>query len=236
MDPRQHLDKICTEVEGMSLSVPNPKNQHWSSATGHKARSSFKESPVKQLKSGARLRLGLGSADEIRTKSRKNLNFCSSSPTRISSTTNSFVRSKTQTLREQNKEKVEQNQSEKAEQRDEKGKMEQILRCEKCDIQSTSKRKLERHRRLCHETSTNKPGTSSYRCFQCRKSFNQFAKLLIHKYSHPVSGVKFGNVCNLCRTRFHDIKKHHQEAHISSSSQHDNSSKTKVVNIKETLI
>ena len=83
---------------------------------------------MKQLKSGARLRLGLGSADEIRAKSRKNLNFCSSSPTRIYSTTNSFVRSKTQTLREQNKEKVEQNQSEKAEQRDEKGKMEQILR------------------------------------------------------------------------------------------------------------
>ena len=40
MDPRQHLvDKICTEVEGMGLSVPNPKNQHWSSATGHKGKS-----------------------------------------------------------------------------------------------------------------------------------------------------------------------------------------------------
>ena len=41
MDPRQHLvDKICTEVEGMvigrSLSVPNPKNQHWSSGIGQK--------------------------------------------------------------------------------------------------------------------------------------------------------------------------------------------------------
>ena len=46
MDPRQHLtslDKICTEVEGMalgrSLSVPNPKNQHWTSGIGHKGKS-----------------------------------------------------------------------------------------------------------------------------------------------------------------------------------------------------
>ena len=112
-------------------------------------------------------------------------------------------------------------------------------RCDMCNIQSTSKRKLERHRRLCHETSTNNVASSSYRCFQCRKTFNQFAKLLIHKYSHPVSGVKSGNVCNLCRTRFDDIKKHHQETHLSSSSSsqsHDKSYKTKVVSVKETLI
>lgn len=87
-----------------------------------------------------------------------------------------------------------------------------VLRCDICDIQSSSIRKLERHRRLCHESL--QQNKTIFRCVQCKKSFNQFAKLLIHKYSHNRQG---GSVCNLCKERFVNIKGHHQEYHIKPS-------------------
>ena len=41
----------------------------------------------------------------------------------------------------------------------------------------------------------------------------QVAKLLIHKYCHA-SKLKCGSVCNLCKSRFEDIRKHHRDTHI----------------------
>ena len=87
------------------------------------------------------------------------------------------------------------------------------LRCEVCDIKASSITRLERHRRL-HQTLEN---SSSFKCLQCRKSFDQLAKLLIHKHSH--SRLKPGGVCNLCRARYSNIAWHHQNYHILLSNQ-----------------
>ena len=46
----------------------------------------------------------------------------------------------------------------------------------------------------------------------------QVAKLLIHKYCHA-SKLKCGSVCNLCKSRFEDIRKHHRDAHIRDSGE-----------------
>ena len=108
--------------------------------------------------------------------------------------------------------KNSENAGENTSKDEEVDKASKVLRCDICDIQSSSMRKLERHRRLCHESL--QQSKTIFRCVQCKKSFNQFAKLLIHKYSHNRQG---GSVCNLCRERFVNIKGHHQEYHIKPS-------------------
>ena len=93
----------------------------------------------------------------------------------------------------------------------------QRLKCDGCGVQSSSSRKLERHRRIFHDYKDSQNDTSKatmFKCFQCRKSFSGVAKLLIHKYSHTTKLKHGGGVCNLCKARFDDIKRHHLEKHI----------------------
>ena len=90
----------------------------------------------------------------------------------------------------------------------------QRLRCEGCGVQSSSTEKLERHQRLFHDSKgAKKDSNALFKCVQCSKGFSGVAKLLIHKYSHSVK-LKPGGVCNLCKARFDNIKRHHLEKHI----------------------
>lgn len=92
----------------------------------------------------------------------------------------------------------------------------QGLRCDGCGVQASSSRKLERHKRIFHDykAAQNDSNKSiAFKCFQCRKNFSGVAKLLIHKNSHTAK-LKPGGVCNLCKSRFDDIKRHHLDKHI----------------------
>ena len=97
-----------------------------------------------------------------------------------------------------------------------KGEEDRLI-CDICQVQSSSRNKLDRHRKLCHEISSQKSDNqkSRFRCYQCKKSFNQFAKLLIHKYSHNKG--KNGSVCNLCKSRYSDINQHNSERHLTGA-------------------
>eukprot|EP00092_Neocalanus_flemingeri_P015548 GFUD01016830.1.p1 GENE.GFUD01016830.1~~GFUD01016830.1.p1 ORF type:complete len:241 (-),score=27.06 GFUD01016830.1:112-834(-) len=92
---------------------------------------------------------------------------------------------------------------------------EKMLKCEMCGVTSSSEHKMERHRKL-HQTNRKVPKKTVFKCFQCRKTFNQFAKLIIHKYNHPKS-LKSNDLCNLCKARFENLSRHHLEVHINSS-------------------
>merc|ERR1712129_132142 len=94
-----------------------------------------------------------------------------------------------------------------------------IYKCEICGVASSSEQKMERHRRF-HGTSGSSRKTalkSVFKCSLCRKTFNQFAKLIIHKYNHPKS-LKSNDLCNLCKARFDDISRHHLEVHINNTN------------------
>merc|ERR1712029_1327150 len=70
---------ITKDISGLTLSVPRPRNLHWSPQSNRvyiSAGNNFHESP-KQLKSGARLRLGDDEASSSRN--RKKINFKSNS-------------------------------------------------------------------------------------------------------------------------------------------------------------
>ena len=54
-----------------------------------------------------------------------------------------------------------------------------------------------------------------FKCFQCKKRFSNVAKLLMHKKSHSRKAKpKTQGVCNLCKSRFDDIKRHQLEKHM----------------------
>jgi len=50
-----------------------------------------------------------------------------------------------------------------------------------------------------------------FRCFPCRKKFNQFAKLLLHRRGHP--GKRGDQVCYACKKRTPDLKLHFNTVH-----------------------
>ena len=49
-----------------------------------------------------------------------------------------------------------------------------------------------------------------FRCLECRKNFNQHAKLLIHRKSH----TQTGSLCNICHTRVEQLESHRKEVHL----------------------
>ena len=93
------------------------------------------------------------------------------------------------------------------------------LRCDECGVQSSTSEKLGRHKRLFHDNKeaqnndTNK--SVMFKCVQCKKRFSSVAKLLMHKNSHShTAKPRTGGICNLCKSRFDDIKIHQLEKHI----------------------
>ena len=102
-----------------------------------------------------------------------------------------------------------------------------IYKCEVCGVASSSEQKMERHRRL-HGTTRKAALKSVFKCSQCRKTFNQFAKLIIHKYNHPKS-LKSNDLCNLCKARFDDLYRHHLEVHINNSAEQNEAGEEVVI-------
>jgi len=89
-----------------------------------------------------------------------------------------------------------------------------VHKCEVCGVGSSSKLKMQRHRRL--HRNYEKPKLQ-FKCNLCSKTFNHFAKFIIHKYNHPKS-LKSNDLCNLCKARFENISLHHVEVHINSTT------------------
>lgn len=200
------VEDVGKDISGLTLSVPRPRNLHWSPQSNRVYNNSvdnnFHESP-KQLKSGARLRLG----DDETSRSRKKINFKSNSMKPIASISSRNIdrTDRHNPSTPANKEKADSM----------KGEEDKPI-CDICQVQSSSRKKLERHKKLCHDIS-NPKSSSSYRCYQCKRSFNQFAKLLIHKYSHNKG--RNGSVCNVCKSRYSDINQHNKERHLSEELQ-----------------
>ena len=162
------------------------------------------------------MRLGPGQARDSKLGTKRTLNFSSTQVKTETQTTTGNTSVQPSEIRGARAAKSDgQRQSD-----DDKKKADtppdQVLRCDGCGVQSSSSRKLERHKRIFHDykASQNDSNKSmAFKCFHCRKNFSGVAKLLIHKNSHTAK-LKPGGVCNLCKARFDDIKRHHLEKHI----------------------
>ena len=161
------------------------------------------------------MRLGAGQARDSKLGTKKTLNFSSTQVKTETKTGNISVQPSHGGGVRADEKLGDQRQSEDDRKKAESS-PDQRLKCDGCGVQSSSSRKLERHKRIYHDYKASQNETSkatTFKCFQCRKSFSGVAKLLIHKYSHTTK-LRPGGVCNLCKSRFDDIKKHHLEKHI----------------------
>ena len=163
------------------------------------------------------MRLGAGQARDSKLGTKKTLNFSSTQVKTETKTENISVQPSHRGGVRADEKSGDQRQSEDYRKKAESS-PDQRLKCDGCGVQSSSSRKLERHRRIFHDYKAAQNDISkatTFKCFQCRKSFNGVAKLLIHKYSHTTKLLKHGGgVCNLCKSKFDDIKRHHLEKHI----------------------
>ena len=221
------------------LQVPKPKSLHWVGQRqrvnkgelknilnydinkkiqfpfNFQAANDFKGSPG-QLKTGARLRLGPGQARDSKLGTKRTLNFSS---TQVKTETQPKTGNKSVQPTDIGGARAEKSGGHRQSDDDRKKAdppPDQGLRCDGCGVQSSSSRKLERHKRIFHDykaAQNDSFKSMALKCFQCRKNFSGVAKLLIHKNSHT-GKLKPGGVCNLCKSRFDDIKRHHLEKHI----------------------
>merc|ERR1712189_16775 len=132
---RKMVEDITKDISGLTLStlsVPRPRNLHWSPQSNRvyiSAGNNFHESP-KQLKSGARLRLGDDEASSSRNRNKK-INFKSNSMKPIAS-----INSSRNVDRNDRQNKSSVANKEKAESM--KGEEDRLI-CDICQVQSSSK-------------------------------------------------------------------------------------------------
>eukprot|EP00092_Neocalanus_flemingeri_P040512 GFUD01044117.1.p1 GENE.GFUD01044117.1~~GFUD01044117.1.p1 ORF type:complete len:246 (-),score=61.33 GFUD01044117.1:43-780(-) len=50
-----------------------------------------------------------------------------------------------------------------------------------------------------------------FRCLECKKNFDQHAKLMLHRYSHHSQS---GSFCNICHSRVEQLDSHRKEIHL----------------------
>ena len=86
------------------------------------------------------------------------------------------------------------------------------LKCDVCGIVSSSESRFKIHRKIHEESFVVIKATKyKFKCIPCKKNFNQLAKLLLHRKSHP--GKLPGHLCHVCLVRKLDLHHHYLEAH-----------------------
>ena len=217
--PEKQVDRICNKFSSIVLDskiarIPRTseliKNPSLSD-DGPKIHRSHRKCDKKSFSSEKHTRISSISrlSGEVSPKSRRTLDF-SSEPQKYSLPTHGQNQGRSKSL-DLNFYSSDSKQSDDVKTVDEVN----IFKCEICGVTSSSEYKMERHRKL-HQTNLKVPRKTMFKCVKCRKTFNQFAKLIIHKYNHPKS-LKSNDLCNLCKARFEDLSRHHLEVHINGS-------------------
>ena len=87
------------------------------------------------------------------------------------------------------------------------------LKCNQCGVTSSSEGKMKKHIQVHEEQRVyNKANKYKFRCLQCRKKFNQLAKLLLHRKSHK---NRQEELCHPCNRRQKNLPEHYQNVHCS---------------------
>ena len=87
------------------------------------------------------------------------------------------------------------------------------LKCNQCGVTSSSEGKMKKHIQVHEEQRVNNKATKyKFRCLQCRKKFNQLAKLLLHRKSHK---NRQEELCHPCNKRQKNLPEHYQNVHCS---------------------
>ena len=84
------------------------------------------------------------------------------------------------------------------------------FKCGKCGDMFTSESSMKNHKSI-HQMEMRMVARNKniFRCLECKKKFDQNAKLLVHRYSHSQSS----SLCNICHERVDHLMIHRREVH-----------------------